>query len=92
MYLVRPTQRYRKAYKRISRGKDFSRGILEEIIDTLSRGETLATEYQDHQLSGEYKGCRECHLQYDLLLMYQIHEDALVLLLVNLGTHDDLFG
>ena len=27
----------------------------------------------------------------DILLMYQKHENILVLLLVDLGTHDDLF-
>jgi mRNA interferase YafQ len=91
MYKVRSTKGYRKALKRISRHKDFSGTILKEVVRTLAQGETLAPNRKDHQLTGEFKEYRECHLQYDLLLMYQIHEDILVLLLVDLGTHDDLF-
>ena len=91
MYIVDSTKAYRKAYKRVSKHKDFNRQVLEYIIDALSRGEKLEPKYQDHQLTGEFKEYRECHLQHNLLLMYQIHENVLVLLLVDLGTHDDLF-
>lgn len=92
MYTVRSTQAYRKAYKRVLKQKNFSRQTLEEVIHTLARGDKLAPTYLDHQLSGEFKNYRECHLQHDMLLMYQKHENVLVLLLVDLGTHDDLFG
>ncbi len=57
----------------------------------LARGERLKPKYQDHQLTGEFKNYRECHLQHNLLLMYQKYENVPMLLLVDLGMHDDLF-
>lgn len=92
MYRVVLSRRYTKALKRFSRHADFNQKHLQEIINTIARGEKLAARYLDHQLAGEFKANRECHVKNNILLMYQIHEDILVLLLVNLGTHDDLFG
>ena len=91
MYTVRSTKAYRKAYKRASKQKGFNGEALGILIDTLARGERLNTKYHDHQLSGELQYYRECHIKNNLLLQYQIHENILMLLLVDLGTHDDLF-
>lgn len=92
MYTIRSTKAYRKAYKRISRHKDFVRSELEAVIDTLAGGRRLATKYRDHQLTGELKEFRECHIKNDILLQYQIHDDILVLILVDIGSHVSLFG
>lgn len=92
MYLVRSTKAYRKAYKRVSRHKNFDRRELEFVIERLSAGEKLDAKYHDHQLTGGYKDYRECHVEDDILLMYQKHENILVLLLVDLGSHDALFN
>ncbi len=92
MYEVTRTQAYRKAYKRVSKQKDFSLETLEAVILTLRQGERIDAKYRDHQLTGEMKEYRECHIKNDILLMYQKYEDVLVLLLVDLGTHDELFG
>jgi len=91
MYRIRSTKAYRKAYARVSKHKNFDSGRLGEIIDTLASGEKLSAKYHDHQLSGELQDYRECHVKDDLLLQYQTQENVLVLLLVDLGTHDDLF-
>ena len=92
MYLVRSTKAYRKELKRVSKHRNFDEGSLNAIIDTLKRGERLEPKYLDHQLSGEFEDCRECHIKNNLLLVYQKHEDILVLLLIEIGTHDDIFG
>ena len=91
MYIVDSTKAYRKAYKRFLKHRDFNRQILEDIVNTLARGEKLSPKHHDHQLMGELKEYRECHVKNDILLMYQKHENVLMLLLVDLGTHDDLF-
>jgi mRNA interferase YafQ len=91
MYRVILSRRYTTALKRFSRHANFNQKVLEEIVQTLARGEKLEPRYQDHQLTGEFQEYRECHVKNNILLMYQKHEDILVLLLVNLGTHDDLF-
>lgn len=92
MYVIVTTSRYRSSFKRISRQKDFNRKALEKVIDALARGEKLAPRYHDHQLSGTLKEFRECHVQNDLLLVYQKHDNLLILSLVDIGTHSSLFG
>lgn len=46
---------------------------------------------RDHALSGDYDGCRECHIAPDWLLIYQSDEHSLKLYLMRTGTHSDLF-
>ena len=91
MYKVVLSRRYKNAFKRFSQHRNFDNKVLEEIIATLARGEKLSPKHHDHQLTGELRDNRECHIKNNILLMYQKHENILVLLLVNLGTHDDLF-
>jgi mRNA interferase YafQ len=47
--------------------------------------------YLDHQLIGNYKGYRECHITPDWLLIYKVEKDILTLSLTRTGTHNDLF-
>ena len=91
MYEIRPTKAYRKAYKRVSKHKDIDLELLNTVIDKLASGEKLAAKYKDHQLTGDIKDFRECHIHNDILLVYQKIEDVLVLVLVNIGSHSQLF-
>lgn len=63
---------------------------LEDVITTLASGKKLPKEYKDHQLEGELRHYRECHIKGDLLLVYQILKGELLLILVNIGTHSYL--
>lgn len=81
---------FKKGLKRcIKRG--YSMEALEGVIDALARGEALPEKYRDHQLIGNYKDCRECHLAPDWLLIYRIDAGRLILILVATRTHTDLF-
>ena len=91
VYDVVLSRRYKTAYKRLSRHKDFDNNTLERVINALARKELLASKYRDHQLSGELKDFRECHIKNDMLLLYQYHDTLLILLLVDIGTHESLF-
>lgn len=62
------------------------------VIEILANGDVLPQKYKDHSLSGNYKGCKECHVRPDLLLIYRISEGVLELTLVEIGSHSDLFG
>lgn len=64
---------------------------LADIIEKLSNGEILADRHRDHDLKGDFQGFRECHVEQDLLLIYKIFDDQLVLVLVRVGSHSDLF-
>ena len=44
---------------------------------------------RDHDLIGNWKGFRECHLKPDLLLIYRQIDDELQL--ARLGSHNELF-
>ncbi|MDO8520703.1 MAG: type II toxin-antitoxin system YafQ family toxin [bacterium] len=91
MYEVVLSRRYKTAHKRVSRHKDFDQSELDLVVNTLASGEKLDPKRRDHQLTGEYKDYRECHIKNDILLMYQKRDNVLVLLLVDLGSHDALF-
>ena len=91
MYEIRPTKAYRKAYKRVSKHKDINLKLLDAVIDKLASGEKLAAKYKDHQLTGELKDLRECHIHNDILLVYQKNDNILVLVLINIGSHSQLF-
>jgi mRNA interferase YafQ len=89
-YTVDWTGRFKKDYKlAIRRGLDISK--LDNIIDKLTRGEPLPPANRDHPLSNNWANHRECHIAPDWLLIYQIHEDVLVLELTRTGSHSDLF-
>lgn len=64
---------------------------LFDVIEQLANGQTLEAKYRDHDLSGNYKGCRECHIEPDWLLIYEQINDVLVLMLYRTGTHSELF-
>ena len=66
--------------------------LLDDIIRALSRGEALPEKNKDHELTGNWTGFRECHIQNDWLLLYRIDDDILVLTLTRTGTHSDIFS
>ena len=63
-----------------------------EAIEFLTEGTPLPTSYFDHELTGEWSGYRECHIKGNLLLIYQIRDEVLILLLAEIGSHSQLFG
>lgn len=90
MYRVKFTTAYKRAYKLMKkRGADLA--LLDDVVDQLRRGETLAPRYRDHSLSGKFQGFRECHIKPDWLLVYLIENDVLTLTLVDTGSHADIF-
>ena len=51
----------------------------------------MEVKFRDHDLSGDYKGCRECLIEPDWLLIYEVVNDVLVLMLYRVGSHSELF-
>ena len=51
----------------------------------------LDDKHRDHELSGNYKSTRECHIELNWLLVYEINDNLLILILYRLGTHSELF-
>jgi mRNA interferase YafQ len=77
-------------FKRMQkRGKNMM--LLDAVLRLLVSRQPLPEKYKDHQLKGNLKDFRECHIEPDWLLMYQIFEDELILSATRTGTHSDLF-
>ena len=65
--------------------------LLYDVIDSLSKGETLPKKYKNHPLKGNLKGYFDCHILPDLVLIYKIEKERLVLILFDIETHSNLF-
>ena len=89
-YEPKPTNQFKRDYRKmLKQGK--KRALIEEVIETLSKGEPLPPKNKDHALQGKWKGYRECHIEPDWLLVYKIIEDKLILLLIHTDSHSELF-
>lgn len=93
MYLrVVRTKKYEKSLKKYYKANLINLDKLNSAINTIARREKLSEKYRDHKLQGELKEFRECHVAPDILLIYRIEKEILVLMLMNIGSHSDLFG
>ena len=90
IYTVKFTSRYKRDYKAcIKRGWDIS--LLDSVVELLMQGKPLPARCYDHELVGNWKGFRECHIRPDWLLLYYVDHDIVTLTLTQTGTHSDLF-
>jgi mRNA interferase YafQ len=69
------------------RGKDIE--DLFAAVELLADDGGLPPGFRPHQLTGEWKGLWECHIEPDWLLIYTVTEAEVVLF--RTGTHSDLF-
>lgn len=90
-YTVHYSQRFKKSLKKVRQLPSFKTERLRVAISKLATGEALPANYHDHQLTGNLLSFRGCHLAPDILLIYQIDNDMLILSLVNIGSHQTLF-
>ena len=90
MKRIFPSTQYKKDYKRY-RNNPFKMKALAEIIDLLANEQPIPAQYKPHMLHGDYKGCMECHVQGDFLLVW-MDEKRNIVELVRLGSHSELFG
>ena len=83
------TTQFKKDFKKVQKqGKD--PGKLRAVIETLAKNETLHAKYRDHQLSGNWKKHRDCHIESDWILIYRLTGDELFL--ERTGSHSELFN
>ncbi len=80
-------KKFKKDYKRVSKqGKPMD--LLDDIMKLIAKGEKLPKKKQDHPLSGNWKGARECHIAPDWLLIYYLAEDKVFF--SRTGSHSEL--
>lgn len=64
--------------------------LKEAMLLLIANDAPLPPEYQDHALTGDWNGFRECHIGGDFLLIYELETDEEVIF-TRAGTHADLF-
>lgn len=62
-----------------------------KIINILADGKTLPAKYHDHSLIGRLKDYRDCHVKPDLVLIYKIEKDLLIITAYRIASHSELF-
>ena len=90
MYKIVTTGKFKRDLK-LAKKRGYNLSLLTVVVDMLAAGNPLPEKYKDHNLSGNYVGCRECHITPDWLLIYEVEDDELILYLTRTGTHSDLF-
>ena len=92
-YKVKYSSEFKKNLKKlVKQRKNINK--LFDVIDVLSVGGTLGYKYKDHALNNDkrFNECRDCHIEPDWILIYKYYNDELILLLVNTGSHSNLFN
>ena len=84
------SNRFKKDLK-LAAKRGYDLDLLDAVVTNLAERRPLAEKYRDHELTGNYSGFRECHIQPDWLLVYHVEADELILFLSRTGTHSDLF-
>ena len=82
------TNKFNKDYKKAMK-RNYDIAFIDAVIRDLINEVPLAEKHRDHALSGDYEGCRECHITPDWLLIYQTGNGIIVF--ERTGTHSDLF-
>ena len=85
----KPTTQYKKDLKRYKNSPK-KLADLKELLKMLQNEQLIPAEYLPHPLSGKYKGCLECHINGDFLLIW-IDKNTNIIELVRLGSHSELF-
>ena len=89
MKIIKYSGQFKKDFKRYHKDRVKVEKLL-EVIRMLENEIELPTKLRLHKLSGVYKGCWECHIDGDFLLIW-IDETEQVIKVLRLGSHSELF-
>jgi mRNA interferase YafQ len=71
------------------RGRDMDE--LTEVMFLLVNELPLLPKHENHPLHGNWKGCQECHVEPNWLLIYEIDKSEQKIIFHRTRTHSDLF-
>ncbi|MBQ3645345.1 MAG: type II toxin-antitoxin system YafQ family toxin [Synergistaceae bacterium] len=92
MRIITDTKAFKRDKKRVEKSnvryavKQRFMGVLKALVND----EPLDYSYHDHALTGNWEGYRECHISFDLVLIYKLEDE--ILQLARLGTHSEVLG
>lgn len=90
MYAIEYTRQFERSLK-LCKKRGLPVEELQKAISLLEASGKLPAKYKPHKLTGNYRGLWECHIKPDWLLLWQQNDEEFILLLVDTGTHSDLF-
>ena len=90
MYRVRYAASFQRDVERCKR-KGLNLENLWSVVEILAEEGHVSDEHNPHQLTDEYAGFWECHIDGDWLLVWRQDDKQLTLLFTNTGTHQELF-
>lgn len=87
------TTQFKTDKKRIKRSGRHDWEKMRQVVKELMNDRPLPKKQRDHELSGDYAGVRECHIEADWLLIYDKAGSVQTgsLKLIRTGTHSELF-
>lgn len=90
-YILRTTKKFDKSVK-LCIHRNYPMNELREVMSILVETGTLPSKYYPHKLKGK-KGndIWECHIRPDWLLVWEQIDEDLIMLMLDTGTHSDLF-
>lgn len=89
-YILKTTKAFKNDFKRCQK-QGLPMEKLRSAMETLKHNGSLPSSFRPHQLHGDRKGQWECHIQSDWLLVWEQNDTELILLMLNTGTHSELF-
>lgn len=91
-YSIVPSTRFKKSLKKHLKNLAERKNIF-EVIELLKIGgfDAIPSKMKPHKLIGNYKGCLECHIMPDLLIIWEQDETEKEIYLLDIGSHSDLF-
>jgi mRNA interferase YafQ len=90
MYSLSYTNKFEKSLK-LCKKRGLNLELLKTAIETLVLKGVLPPKYKPHKLSGNYAGLWECHIKADWLLIWKQNNKEMTLLIIDTGSHSDLF-
>jgi mRNA interferase YafQ len=83
------THSFNKQYKKILKSNPKIIWEIQSIMSILESGKKLNLKYNHHPLIGNYIGYFECHIKFDLLLIYKFEGNKIIF--DGIGSHSELF-
>jgi len=87
MRTFKATKKYKKDFNKLN--NEILEDELTELLDKIAIGIKPDRKYKNHKLRGDQNNKIELHVRPDLLLIYEIRND--VIILYRLGSHSELF-
>lgn len=79
---------YKQDFKLVKK-QGWNLEVVRSVISQLQTCENLDPKLKDHALIGDYANFRECHIESNLVVVYQRNSE--ILRLFRIGRHQDIF-